>query len=61
MKDVLFFAGIASTVYGVWQIHRPSAWIVGGLVALAVIVLIEREALLRSKTRPRDQASDELP
>jgi len=49
MKDLLFLAGIASTVFGVWQIYQPIAWIVAGLAVITVVVLIERDALRSRK------------
>jgi hypothetical protein len=31
--DALHIAGLGAIVWGVWQIHHPSAWIVAGLAA----------------------------
>lgn len=32
LETVATIAALASIVYGVWQIHQPSAWIVGGVI-----------------------------
>ena len=51
MKDLLFFAGVASVLFGVWQIHQPAAFIVGGLVALWITIAIERDSVPRASDR----------
>lgn len=33
--DVLAIAGAGAIVFGVYQIHEPAAWVVGGLLAMA--------------------------
>ena len=34
-SDLWILAGFASTGYGLWQVHEPTAWIVCGLLLLA--------------------------
>ena len=36
---VVFLLGCAAMLFGVWQIHRPSAWIIGGLLLIFGAVL----------------------
>jgi Mg/Co/Ni transporter MgtE len=38
--DFLGFAAILAIVHGVAMIHKPSAWIVGGALALAFSVFV---------------------
>jgi hypothetical protein len=37
---ILGLIGFSAFIYGVWQIHRPSAWIISGLMVLAYAVLL---------------------
>ena len=39
LELALFVAGLAAVVYGIWQIHRPSAWITAGLAAAATALI----------------------
>jgi small neutral amino acid transporter SnatA (MarC family) len=36
---VVAVVGVGSLIFGIWQIHRPSALIAGGLIAIAFAVL----------------------
>ncbi len=35
-RDLVGTSGAGAIVYGVWQIHQPSAWIVGGVMLVGV-------------------------
>jgi hypothetical protein len=35
MRDAVGVSGAGMIVYGVWQMHQPSAWIVGGIFLVA--------------------------
>jgi len=37
--SVLGVIGYCAVVFGVWQWHRPAAWIIGGLLLLIYAVL----------------------
>lgn len=37
--DTLFLVGLGAVVWGVWQIHHASAWIVAGLAVAAYSAL----------------------
>lgn len=32
VSDAMFYCGPAATIYGIWQIHKPTAWIIGGIL-----------------------------
>jgi hypothetical protein len=34
LRDLVGIAGAAAITFGVWQIHRPAAWIVAGIMML---------------------------
>lgn len=38
---VLALLGFAAFIFGIWQIHPPSAWIVGGVTVIGFCVLQE--------------------
>jgi uncharacterized membrane protein len=38
--DAVAVAGCLAVIYGVAQIHRPSAWILSGLMAIAAAVFV---------------------
>lgn len=42
--DVIGFMGFAAIVYGVWQIHQPSAYIVGGVILVILAIMATRAA-----------------
>lgn len=50
MVDLLGLAGLAAICFGVWQIHRPSAYIVGGVIVLAFALAMTVE---NSKSRAK--------
>lgn len=35
-RDSIGLGGAAAIVYGVWQIHQPSAWIVAGVMMVVI-------------------------
>ncbi|ASP70428.1 hypothetical protein CDO28_01885 [Sinorhizobium meliloti] len=39
LSDVLGFAGAGSVTYGVWLMHQPTAFIVGGSLMLSISVI----------------------
>ncbi|MDW9773031.1 hypothetical protein GOA89_14955 [Sinorhizobium meliloti] len=39
MSDILGFAGAGSVTYGVWLMHQPTAFIVGGSLMLSISVI----------------------
>jgi hypothetical protein len=43
-KHLIYFAGLASITYGCWLIYRPAGFIVGGLIAVGVLMLADRES-----------------
>lgn len=42
MKPVVFLAGVASVVFGVWRVYEPAAFIVAGLAAIWIVLAVER-------------------
>jgi hypothetical protein len=40
--DALFVGGIASGVYGVWLMHKPCAFIAGGIIISLIAVIMRR-------------------
>jgi hypothetical protein len=36
--EVVGLIGYAATLYGIWQMHPPSAWVIGGLVPLVMSI-----------------------
>lgn len=42
LDDFLFMAGVASISYGLWQHHKPAAFIFAGAVAMTVSILRAR-------------------
>ena len=42
--DLASLAGAVMVVHGIDQIHRPTAWIVAGLILLALSVLAARRS-----------------
>lgn len=57
MKELLFCTGVASVVFGVWQVYPPAAYIVAGLAAIWVVLAVERGSLrVRAKAK---QSSNE--
>ncbi len=51
-RDLVGVAGAAAVVHGVWQIHEPSAWIVGGAMAIVVALRLS----LPASSRQREEA-----
>jgi hypothetical protein len=37
--EVVGLVGYAATLYGIWQMHPPSAWVIGGLVPLTMSIM----------------------
>lgn len=35
-RDLVGVCGVAAIVFGVWQIHQPSAWIVAGVMMVVI-------------------------
>ncbi len=48
-RDAVGITGAAAVVYGVWQIHQPSAWIVGGIMAMVVTLRLSLPASSRQR------------
>lgn len=42
--DAVGLAGLGSVAYGAWLIYEPAGFIVGGLLAVATVVLVARRA-----------------
>jgi hypothetical protein len=40
--DGALLTGAAAVIFGVWQIHPPSAWIVGGALAMIGALRVAR-------------------
>lgn len=40
----LFFGGVAALLRGVWLINHPTAWIVGGLIAIAFALILAKDS-----------------
>lgn len=43
-RDMVGIAGACAIVYGVWQMHRPAAWIVGGAIMVVTAWRLARIA-----------------
>lgn len=43
LSSLLELSGLAAIVYGVSTVYRPAAFIVGGLLAVAVALAVERQ------------------
>lgn len=41
-KHAVFAAGLVSTVYGIWLIWHPAAWIAGGALLVGLSFLLDR-------------------
>jgi hypothetical protein len=57
LPDVLILLGFLAIVYGIWQIHPPSAWIVAGISLIGYSVLMgyaEKRAKLMLKFGVRE-------
>jgi hypothetical protein len=52
LRDILGVGGYAAVVYGIWQMHPPSAWIVGGMLP-AGLVMAHYIRLAKSRQRGR--------
>lgn len=44
MKHAAFFAGLLLVSYGSWLIYRPAGFIVAGLIAIFVSLLLDKLA-----------------
>ena len=53
--DTLHIVGLGAIVWGVWQIHHPSAWIVGGLAAVFYSALVSAGRRHLEKKQEQDQ------
>ncbi len=42
IDDVLLVSGLALVTFGVWQMHQPSAFIVGGLSVCGLAFALSR-------------------
>lgn len=40
IRNIVFLGGLYSVVYGVYRIHPPTAFIIGGLLAISLAVLV---------------------
>ena len=49
LYDLLIFAGAAATVFGIWQIYHPAAYIIGGAAFIYVGLLGSRPGLKEKK------------
>lgn len=57
MKELFFFAGVASVVFGVWQVYAPAAFIVAGLAAIWIVLAVERGSL-RARAKAKQSSND---
>lgn len=42
LRDLAGLAGFGAVTYGVWQIHVPAGWIVGGVMLMIAVWLTAR-------------------
>ncbi len=57
MKAVVFLAGVASVVFGVWQVYSPAAYIVAGLAAIWVVLAVERGSF-RERAKAKQSSNE---
>ena len=55
VDDVLIVAGGAAVTFGVWLVHIPAAWIVGGVLTVAFGVLVGRGLAARERAAPVEE------
>jgi hypothetical protein len=39
LPSVIAMLGFSALIYGIWQVHRPSAWIAAGFILITYSVL----------------------
>lgn len=38
--DIMAALGFCAAIYGVWQVKRPLAWMIGGTIVMAYFALV---------------------
>lgn len=51
VREILFFIGFASIVYGIYRLSEPFSFIIGGALLMAIVIVSSGKRGLTGKNR----------